>query len=67
MEVAYGKRKSVIVTGSTSGISQGLATAFAAVGCHVMLNGFGDSDGIESLRKGLEKDYSARVLYPAAK
>ena len=36
------KGKSAIVTGSTSGIGQAIAEAFAAEGCNVMLNGFGD-------------------------
>ncbi|RJP89628.1 MAG: 3-hydroxybutyrate dehydrogenase [Desulfobacteraceae bacterium] len=60
------KGKSVIVTGSTSGIGQAIATAFASAGCHVMLNGFGDPAGIESFRAGLEKDHGVQVLYSAA-
>jgi NAD(P)-dependent dehydrogenase (short-subunit alcohol dehydrogenase family) len=32
------KGKSAIVTGSTSGIGQALAAAFAKAGCNVMLN-----------------------------
>ena len=33
--------KSAIVTGSTSGIGLGIASALAAEGCNIMLNGFG--------------------------
>ncbi len=44
------KGKSAIVTGSTSGIGQAIAEAFAAEGCNVMLNGFGDAAAIEKLR-----------------
>lgn len=60
------KGKSVIVTGSTSGIGEGLAAAFAIAGCNVMLNGFGDAQKIESLRSGLEKDNGVQVLYSTA-
>ena len=36
------KGKIAIVTGSTSGIGLAIATAIAAEGCNVMLNGFGE-------------------------
>ena len=36
------KRKSAIITGSTSGIGLGIARALASAGCNVMLNGFGE-------------------------
>lgn len=60
------KGKSVIVTGSTSGIGEGLATAFAKAGCNVMLNGFGEAEKIEKLHAGLEKDHGVKVLYSPA-
>ncbi len=60
------KGKSVIITGSTSGIGAGLAAAFAAAGCNVMLNGFGDTQAIEKLRFSLENKYDIRVLYSPA-
>src|SRR5947208_2483206 len=47
------KGKAAIVTGSTSGIGLGIATALAAQGCDVMLNGFGDPAAIERLRVAL--------------
>jgi 3-hydroxybutyrate dehydrogenase len=47
--------KSALVTGSTSGIGRAIAERFAREGANVMLNGFGDPAGIESLRTGLEK------------
>ena len=42
--------KSAVVTGSTSGIGQGIAERFAREGANVMLNGFGDAAAIEALR-----------------
>lgn len=36
--------KTVLVTGSTSGIGLGMAVAFAQQGARLMLNGFGDSE-----------------------
>ncbi|MGM0453504.1 MAG: 3-hydroxybutyrate dehydrogenase [Thermodesulfobacteriota bacterium] len=58
--------KSALVTGSTSGIGKGIATAFASAGCNVMINGFGDADEIEALRSGLEQQYGIRAIYSAA-
>ncbi len=58
--------RSAIVTGSTSGIGLGLATAFAAQGADVLLNGFGDADQIESVRYALQREHGVRVRYSAA-
>ncbi|BDC44758.1 3-hydroxybutyrate dehydrogenase [Paraburkholderia terrae] len=58
--------KSTIVTGSTSGIGLGIATAFAAQGADVLLNGFGDADEIEAIRRNLEHEHGVRVRYSAA-
>jgi 3-hydroxybutyrate dehydrogenase len=55
-----------IVTGSTSGIGLGIATAFAADGLNVMLNGFGDQDEIERTRAALEDKHGVKVLYNGA-
>jgi 3-hydroxybutyrate dehydrogenase len=48
------KGRSAVVTGSTSGIGRAIAELYAAEGCNVMLNGFGDAAQIEGLRAGLE-------------
>jgi 3-hydroxybutyrate dehydrogenase len=64
--IAMLEGKSVIVTGSTSGIGKGIASAFAEAGCHIMLNGFGDAQAIEKLRETLEKGYGVKVLYSPA-
>src|SRR4051812_45954639 len=58
--------KTAIVTGSTSGIGLGIASALAAEGCDVMLNGFGDSAAIEKSRAGLAEKHGVRVGYSAA-
>lgn len=55
-----------VITGSTSGIGLGVATAFAAEGWNVMLNGFGDAGEIETIRTELEAKYGVRVLYNGA-
>ncbi len=60
------KGKAAIVTGSTSGIGQGIAEALAAAGADVMLNGFGDADAIEQQRAGLERDHGVKAAYSAA-
>jgi 3-hydroxybutyrate dehydrogenase len=58
--------KKAIVTGSTSGIGLGIATALAAEGCDVMLNGFGDAGAIEALRARLAAEHGVRVAYSPA-
>jgi 3-hydroxybutyrate dehydrogenase len=58
--------KTAIVTGSTSGIGLGIATALAAEGCAVMLNGFGDAAAIEAIRKGLAEEYRVPVGFSPA-
>ncbi|MBS0519694.1 MAG: 3-hydroxybutyrate dehydrogenase [Proteobacteria bacterium] len=60
------KGKSVIVTGSTSGIGRAVGEAFAAQGCNVMLNGFGDQAAIAKLREETAKKNGVRVEYNGA-
>jgi 3-hydroxybutyrate dehydrogenase len=60
------KGRTAIVTGSTGGIGLGIATALAAEGCDVMLNGFGDSAAIEKLRAGLAEKHGIRVAHHPA-
>ena len=57
------KGKIAIVTGSTSGIGLGIATALAAEGCDILLNGFGDPAEIERIRKRLGDEHKVRVAY----
>ncbi len=58
--------KTAIVTGSTSGIGQGMALALAQAGCNVMLNGLGDAAQIEAERAKMEKDTGSKILFNGA-
>src|SRR4029079_11412714 len=60
------KGKSAVITGSTSGIGLGIATALAAEGCDVMLNGFGDAAAIERLRAARAEQHGVRTAYSPA-
>ena len=60
------KGKVAVVTGSTSGIGQAIATAFAKEGCNVVLNGFGDAAAIEQQRRDLEGRFGVKVAYHGA-
>jgi 3-hydroxybutyrate dehydrogenase len=55
-----------VITGSTSGIGQALATALAEQGVNVVLNGFGDPAQIEADRRRIQEKTNARVLYHGA-
>ena len=55
--------KTALITGSTSGIGLAYAKALAGEGANVVINGFGDADGIEKERLGLEALSGAKALY----
>jgi 3-hydroxybutyrate dehydrogenase len=58
--------KTALVTGSTSGIGLAIARAFAFEGASLMINGFGDAEEIEELRRELETSSGSPVLYDGA-
>ncbi|MFJ3462026.1 3-hydroxybutyrate dehydrogenase [Achromobacter spanius] len=60
------KGKVALVTGSTSGIGLGIATAFAQQGADIVLNGFGDAAEIEKLRAELAAQHGVKVIYDGA-
>ncbi|HRK64167.1 MAG TPA: 3-hydroxybutyrate dehydrogenase, partial [Terricaulis sp.] len=60
------ERRAALVTGSTSGIGLGMATAFAKAGMDVTLNGLGDPGEIEAIRANLEREAGVKVRYDGA-
>lgn len=60
------KGKTALITGSTSGIGQGVAHAFAAAGANVVLNGFGDAAAIEADRAAIERQFGVKATYSGA-
>lgn len=60
------KRKTALVIGSTSGIGLGIATALAAAGCDIVLNGFGEIEAIEQLRSELSQMHGVNVHHSGA-
>jgi 3-hydroxybutyrate dehydrogenase len=60
------KGRAAVVTGSTSGIGLGIATALAAQGADILLNGFGNASEIDDTRRALADTHGVRVAYSAA-
>jgi 3-hydroxybutyrate dehydrogenase len=58
--------KVAVITGSTSGIGQGIAEAFAREGADIMLNGLGDPATIDQYRLWLEKEFNVSADYHPA-
>ncbi len=58
--------KTVIVTGSTSGIGLGIARGFAEADANVVLNGFGDKDAIGQELAALDSLGAGQVSYDGA-
>ncbi len=60
------KGKTALVTGSTSGIGSGIASALAARGANVILNGFGEAADIERQCAQLAADFGVQVRHDGA-
>ena len=60
------KGRCALITGSTQGLGQAMAARFAADGCNIVLNGFGEATAIERQRRQLETAHGVRALYHGA-
>jgi 3-hydroxybutyrate dehydrogenase len=60
------KATTAVVTGSTSGIGLGIATALAKAGCDVMLNGFGDKAAIDKERARITGEFGVKTAFNSA-
>ncbi len=60
-KILQGRR--AIVTGSTSGIGQGVAEALAAAGAEVILNSFTDSEADHAQARAMAETYGVAVRY----
>jgi 3-hydroxybutyrate dehydrogenase len=58
--------RAAIVTGSTSGIGLGIATALASEGSAIVLNGLGGADMVERTRAALSGTHDVEVTYDDA-
>lgn len=58
--------KTALVTGSTSGIGLGIASALAAQGANIVFNGFGDAGEIEALQTSVAKQFGVQTAYHGA-
>jgi 3-hydroxybutyrate dehydrogenase len=59
-------RKSALITGSTSGIGAGIATALASAGYDIMLNGLGGGADIQAQCIALSTKFGVDVIYDPA-
>ena len=58
--------KTAIVTGSTSGIGLGIASALAGFGTNIVLNGFGDAGEIAMIVEDMKRQHNVGVMYSDA-
>lgn len=60
------KRKTAVVTGSTSGIGLACARALAGAGANIVLNGLGTPADVERERSAIETDFGVKAVYSPA-
>jgi len=58
--------RTAIITGSTSGIGLGIASSLAAAGANIVINGFGQTNEIETLRSSLAEEHAVNVVFSGA-
>ncbi len=58
--------KTALVTGSTSGIGLGVARSLAAAGANVIINGFGDRDGVAKIVSELRASHGVEAEHSDA-
>ena len=59
-------RKTAVVTGSTSGIGLAIARELAKGGANVIINGLGNAQEIENIRKSIETEFGVSCSYSPA-
>ena len=55
--------KCALITGSTQGLGLAAAKRFAAAGCNIVINGFGDQNEIDAARAAIEQKHGVRTIY----
>ncbi len=55
--------KCALITGSTQGLGFAAAQRFAAAGCNVVINGFGDQREIDAACAAMERQHGVRTMY----
>jgi 3-hydroxybutyrate dehydrogenase len=58
--------KCALITGSTQGLGLATAKRFAAAGCNVVINGFGDEREIAQMRAQIENQHCVQTMYSGA-
>jgi 3-hydroxybutyrate dehydrogenase len=55
--------KCALITGSTQGLGLAAVKRFAAAGCNVVINGFGDERQVAAMRAAIEEEHGIRTMY----